>query len=132
MSTLDIVAMPALLKEQIWIFRDGDQPVGAAFWAYCNEATEKKLQDGPLLASDPLTLDDWNSGDRIWLVDLLAPFANDNNKHVDMMMADLASGPLKGREFNFHQMNPATGKKEVVTIPADMSARIVAAANDSK
>lgn len=129
MLTLDIVAMPALLKEQLWIFRDGDQPIGAAFWAFCNETVEAKLQDGPLQTQSPLTLDDWQSGDKIWLVDLLAPFANAENNQIQLMISDLAAAPLAGKEFHFHQTDPNTGKKEAVTIPADMGQRLKEAVN---
>ena len=53
------------------------------------------------------------------LVDLIAPFASSENKQREIMIADLISKPLKGKEFRFHQTDPATGKRSVQTIAAD-------------
>lgn len=129
LATLEIIAMPALLKEQLWIFRDQDQPVGAAFWAYCNEAAAKKLDRGVFASGEIFSTDDWNSGDEIWLVDLVAPFATEENKHVQLMIADLAAGPLSGKAFKFHQTDPATGNKVVVEIDENTGERLKAAQN---
>ncbi|WP_442866740.1 toxin-activating lysine-acyltransferase [Aurantiacibacter sp. MUD61] len=128
---LESIAMPALLKEQLWIFRDGDQPVGAAFWAYCNEEARAKLEQGVFAKDQVFTMEDWQSGDEIWLVDLVAPFATPENNHVKIMIADLAAGPLRGKAFNFHQTDPATGKKTVVNVPAEMGDKLAAERNAS-
>jgi cytolysin-activating lysine-acyltransferase len=50
-----------------------------------------------------LTLEEWNGRDQIWLVDLIAPFATPDNRHRELMIADLVSKPLAGKEFRFHQ-----------------------------
>lgn len=59
---------------------------------------------------------EWKSGDNLWLVDLIAPFATPDNKHVEAMLADLIKGPFAGQKFKFHQTDPATGKREVKEI----------------
>ena len=71
-----------------------------------------------------LTPEEWQSGPKIWLVDLIAPFANDINKHREIMIADLISGPLAAQEFNFHQTDPATGQRSVRTVAADSGEKL--------
>lgn len=124
---LEWLVMPALIHQQFYLFREGDRPVGLALWAKCTPAAEKKLEGGMIEPANRLTLEEWCSGDRIWLVDLVAPFASAENRHREIMIADLVSGPLAGREFRFHQTDPATGKRAVQCVPADAGAKIKAA-----
>lgn len=121
---LEWLIMPALIHEQFYVFRDGDQPVGLAFWAYCNAEAQEKLSRGMIEPENRLTLQEWKSGDTIWLVDLVAPFTNEENKHREVMMADLISGPLAGKAFNFHQTNPATGKRSVQHVDANAGEKL--------
>jgi cytolysin-activating lysine-acyltransferase len=124
LADLEWLVMPALLLQQYYIFRDGDKPVGLALWAYLDETTAKKL-DKPLLETENrLTAGDWKSGDHIWLIDLVAPFANAENKHIEIMMADLIMGPMKGKEFNLHRTDPKTGARTKVKVEKDTSEKL--------
>ena len=116
---LEWLVMPALIHRQFYIFRDGDKPVGLALWAKCNPQAEAKLDRGMIEPENRLTLEEWSSGDTLWLVDLVAPFADANNKQREIMLADLISGPLKGRAFKFHQTDPQTGERTVKIVDAD-------------
>jgi cytolysin-activating lysine-acyltransferase len=71
-----------------------------------------------------LTLEEWQSGDVVWLVDLIAPFADESNKHREVMIADLISGPLAREQFKFHLTDPATGKRMVRTVEADAGEKL--------
>ena len=124
---LEWLIMPALLKQQFYLFRDGDQPIGLALWAKCNAAAEKKLENGMIEPENRLTLEEWESGPNIWLVDLIAPFATNQNKQREIMIADLISGPLKGQAFNFHQTDPSTGKRTLQSVDADAGEKLKAA-----
>ncbi len=124
---IEWLCMPALLKQQFYLFRDGDQPVGLALWAKCGTKAEAKLERGMIEPENRLTLEEWDSGERVWLVDLIAPFATTQNKQREIMIADLISGPLKGIEFHFHQTDPATGKRTVQTVAADAGEKLKAA-----
>jgi len=124
---LEWLAMPALIHEQFYLFRDGDRPVGLALWAKCNAVAERKLQAGMIEPENRLTLEEWASGDAIWLVDLVAPFANAENRHREVMIADLIAGPLAGKAFSFHQTDPATGKRSVQKVAADAGEKLKAA-----
>jgi cytolysin-activating lysine-acyltransferase len=121
---LEWLVMPALIHEQFYTFRDGDRPVGLALWAKCGAAAAKKLDGGMIEPENRLTLEEWANGDQIWLVDLIAPFADTENKHREVMMADLISGPLRGKAFNFHQTDPNTGKRTVQKVAADAGEKL--------
>ncbi|MGV3555285.1 MAG: toxin-activating lysine-acyltransferase [Croceibacterium sp.] len=121
---IEWLCMPALLKQQFYLFRDGDQPVGLALWAKCGAEAEKKLEGGMIEPENRLTLEEWDSGARVWLVDLIAPFATNQNRQREIMIADLISGPLRGVEFRFHQTDPATGERKVQTVAADAGEKL--------
>jgi len=121
---LEWLVMPALLVEQFYLFRDGDQPIGLALWAKCRPEAVAKLDRGMIEPENRLTLEEWSNGDQIWLVDLIAPFATTENRHRELMMADLIAGPMAGKAFSFHQTDPATGKRTVQTVGADAGAKL--------
>lgn len=121
---LEWLVMPALIYQQFYIFRDGDKPIGLALWAKCNAAAAAKLDRGMIEPENRLTPEEWQSGDAIWLVDLVAPFADAANKHREIMMADLIAGPLAGQKFNFHLTDPQTGKRIVRTVEADAGEKL--------
>jgi cytolysin-activating lysine-acyltransferase len=121
---LEWLIMPALAHRQFYVFRDAERPVGLALWAKCNPAAEAKLEAGMIEPENRLTLDEWKSGEAIWLVDLIAPFADEANRHREIMIADLVSGPLRGQEFKFHLTDPATGQRTVQTVGADAGERL--------
>ena len=121
---LEWLIMPPLIYLQFYIFRDGDKPIGLALWAKCNAAAEAKLERGMIEPQNRLTMEEWQSGDAVWLVDLVAPFADATNQHREIMIADLISGPLAGQKFNFHQTDPATGQRWVKTVEADAGTKL--------
>lgn len=123
-EALEWIVMPALIHRQFYIFRDGEKPVGVAFWARCSAAAEAKLEQGMLEPEHRLSLDEWNSGEAVWLVDLVAPFASDENRHREVMLADLVSGPLRNTPFKFHQTDAATGQRRVQSVAADAAEKL--------
>jgi cytolysin-activating lysine-acyltransferase len=126
-ADLEWLVMPALLHEQFYLFRDGDKPIGLALWAKVQPQTVKKLAGGMIEPENRLSLAEWNNGDQIWLVDLVAPFANADNRHTEIMMADLIAGPMNGKAFNMHRTDLQTGKRSVVHIEADSAEKLKAA-----
>ncbi len=120
---LEWLIMPALIAEQFYVFRDDGQVIGLAMWARTNEAGEKKLAGGMVDPANRLTLEEWQGGDRIWLVDLVAPFATDANRHREVMLADLIAGPLAGKAFSFHRTDEA-GIRTVQRIEADAADKL--------
>jgi len=57
--------------------------------------------------------EDWNSGDILWLVDLVAPFGRQ-----DDMLNELRASALKGETLKFHRTTP-DGKREVVELKGE-------------
>lgn len=137
-KTLEWSFMPAVIREQFRIFRFGPTPglsdadpesfaqfgltreglerlpLGAAIWAHLSAAAENKLEAG-----EHLTPDEWKSGDRTWLIELISPFATPENKLSEIMLLDLMNGPFKGRMFNLHRTDLQTGKRERVRLGND-------------
>lgn len=124
---LEWLVMPALLNQQFYLFRDGDRPVGLALWAETTAEGEAKLGRGMIEPENRLTLEEWSGGDRLWLVDLIAPFADAANRHVEIMMADLISKPLQGRSFQFHRTDPTTGARTAQRVEADAGEKLAEA-----
>lgn len=118
LADLEWMVMPTLLVNQYRLFHDKGRPVGVALWAFLSEEAEAKLSMSPVR----LRPDEWKSGDRCWLIDLISPFATPDNKIVTAMLADLQQTALKGQSFKFHKTDTATGKREVVTVEAPLTA----------
>jgi len=137
--------MPAILNEQFRIFRFGPLPViegaepmgdfalkglskegieqlplGIAIWASVSEAVEAKLDRG-----EHLDAQDWRSGDRLWLVEFVTPFATPGNKLGEAMMLDLMGGPFRGKTFHLHRTDPESGRRDKIKmngLPTEVSA----------
>jgi len=131
--------MPAVVSEQFRIFRFGPTPglsdadpasfaqfgltregleslpLGVAIWANLSEEAEAKLEAG-----EHLSAQDWTSGDRTWLVELISPFATPENKLSQIMLLDLINGPFKGKAFHLHRTDQQTGKREKVTLGGEV------------
>jgi len=116
-ADLEWMVMPAILLEQFRVFRGDDVPVGYAVWAFLSEAAEKRFNDVAMTGQMSRLLEhEWNSGDRIWLVDLIAPKANAENRLQDAMLADLLQNVFPQKSIKFHATDPVTGQREVKEI----------------
>lgn len=108
-SDLDWMVAPAIANNQYRVFRAGKKPIGVALWAKVNDEANTRLTSG----SGRLRPDEWNSGQHFWLIEVISPFSNAENKLTEAMFNDLVKGPLRGRKFRFSKVNPKTGKREV-------------------
>ena len=126
--------MPAIVHEQFRVFRFGklpaldtaapasfgpflnaqaleQMPLGVAVWAKLSEAAEAKLERG-----EHLSLEEWKSGDRVWLVEMISPFSNPQNKLAEIMLMDMIQGPFRQTAFNLHRTDPATGRRDKIHV----------------
>ncbi len=94
---LEWFAMPAILVEQFRIFYGPNSPAAVALWAMVSEETEARLKDG----AHKLRADEWQGGDRPWLIELVAPFGGQ-----DEILADLSNSVFGGTPFSFHTATP--------------------------
>lgn len=123
---LEWLVMPALVLNQFKIYKDDQKkPTGLVLWAYLNEDGKKRLQ-----TNGKLNPEDWGNGAQgdidkgliakpggeLWLVELVAPFHTDENKHRDIILLDLLKTEFQGKEVRMTHINPKTQKKEVLTL----------------
>jgi cytolysin-activating lysine-acyltransferase len=136
-ADLEWSVMPAVLLEQFRLFTFGPlpglenvrpedflpgfsreglekMPLGVAFWGWLSEEAEMRIERGERLAHG-----DWKSGDRLWLLELISPFATPENKLTEIMLVDLVNGPFNSKRFSLHKTDPATGLKHRVTLGED-------------
>lgn len=64
------LVLPPVKLRQFRIFRKNNMPIAYASWARLTEEAEARVSAGQIR----LKPSDWNAGDRLWLIDLIAPF----------------------------------------------------------
>ncbi len=69
---LQTMVLPALKYRQFVLGREAGTPVFFCSWASFSEAAEERYLDSPKDLRD----EDWRSGDRLWLLDWVAPFGH--------------------------------------------------------
>jgi cytolysin-activating lysine-acyltransferase len=69
-SDLESRVMVPVILQQFRLFYDQQKPVGVLFWAMANDETAKRIEAG----EKRLRPQDWKSGDKIKLVEVIAPF----------------------------------------------------------
>lgn len=111
-SDLEWMLMPPILQRQFRLFPGKDQPLGIALWAQLSDEASARLEQGGKLKPD-----DWKSGDNYWLVELLAPFGQQ-----EAMLGDLKASVFKGKHFKMHAAD-TTGARQVVTMAGEGVAR---------
>lgn len=138
LGDLEWLLMPPLMLGQARIFRVGTQPVGLAVWAYLTpEEAEALGEKGRLDAGgwrhgfdvrEIITAE--KTGKKIdltppavvegklelWLVDLVCPFATEENKLAQACLHDLITGPLKDQKLKMHKTDPKTRERTIVEI----------------
>ena len=114
---LEWLVMPAILLEQFRVFHGDKHPLGFALWAYLSEEAETRMTTAVASGGGArLRPGDWKSGDRLWLIELVAPFATPDNKLTEAMIADLVRNVFGDKKFKFHSTDLTTGKREVQEI----------------
>jgi cytolysin-activating lysine-acyltransferase len=124
LADLEWMLMPAIALKQVRLFKDDNkQPVGCALWAYLSPEAEEKLNNinsrimphewGNNASFSPEAGLTATEGGTLWLVDLIAPFATEENNLIQKILAELMQTSFKGKQFKFHQTDPKTGKREV-------------------
>src|SRR5712691_6083537 len=91
-SDLEWFVMTPVLLQQFRLFYDQTKPIGVAFWATVNDEVEQRLAAG----TTRLRPQDWKSGERLWVVEVIAPFGG-----AEVMVKDLKAKVFPTREMKF-------------------------------
>jgi cytolysin-activating lysine-acyltransferase len=91
-SDLEWLVMTPVLLQQFRLFYDETKPIGVAFWGTVDGEVEERLKAG----TTRLRPQDWKSGDRLWVVEVIAPFGG-----AEEMVKDLKAKVFPQREMKF-------------------------------
>lgn len=69
-SDLEWMVMPPVMLQQFRMFYDKGKPIGVALYARVSNEVEDRLAAG----NARLRPQDWKSGDKLWIVEIIAPF----------------------------------------------------------
>jgi len=90
LADLEWMVVPPMRLGQCRVLRDGKgAPFAFASWASVNAEVEKRLEAG----DRRLRPEDWASGDRLWLIDLVSA-----ERSVPLVLAELQKHVFKGRK----------------------------------
>lgn len=105
LADLEWLVMPPMALGQARLLRDEQgRPFAFACWARVSEEVEQRLQAG----NPRLKPEDWRSGDRPWLIDLVAP-----EQAVPTVLATLQKEVFKGEKVRTLFPIPGGQKQEV-------------------
>ena len=91
-SDLEWFVMTPVLLQQFRMFYADDRPVGVLLWAFVSDEVEARLSQG----ITKLRPRDWKSGDKLWIVEAIAPFGG-----AEEMVKDLKAKVFAGRELQY-------------------------------
>lgn len=99
---------PPVELGQFRVFRFDDVPRGMFTWALMNKTSERKLVTGAAL--EPA---DWQSGNRLWIIDILAPYRGLTASMVRWIMVP---GNFTDKSFRFRRVGPDNSTRRIVHI----------------
>lgn len=128
LADLEWLVAPAVMAKQFRLFKNGDRPFAYASWALLDEEAEKRLVGG----QPRLRPGDWRSGDRLWLIDLVAPFGGQDGvlKHLkENLFADRKLMALRrnpnGGGMQAGEIGIGEKKEEGATVSASPSSTAI-------
>lgn len=107
-STLNAYFQPPVELGQFRIFRFDDVPRGMYTWAYLNRDSERKLIEGI-----PLRAEDWQSGDRLWIMDIIAPY---NGLMTSIGRWVMQKGNFTDTKFLFRRVEGTNTTRRIVHV----------------
>lgn len=106
-SELEWRVLPALMIDQAKLYLKDEAPVAFVSWARLSDAAAQRYKTAP----HQLTMNDWASGDQVWLVDVLTPFGGAQD-----VLKDLREKVFAGQVV--HQLIPLPEAAKVIAWPA--------------
>jgi cytolysin-activating lysine-acyltransferase len=105
LGDLEWMVMPPIILQQFRMFYAKDRPLGVVLWAFVNDEVEARLLSG----SARMRPQDWKCGDKLWIVEVVAPFGG-----TDEMLKDLKAKVFKDREVRFRAVEGGKGVARVM------------------
>jgi len=102
LADLEWALLPPLALKQFRLFTKDNRPVALATWAFVSETVAKRLEAG----AAKLKPGEWKSGERCWIVDLVAPYGG-----ATEFVSVLRDSVLKDCEVSFSALDPKTGER---------------------
>ena len=99
--------IPALRFNQFKIFFNGFRPVAYASWALLSDEIQEKYKNG----NYPLVMNDWKSGENLWLVEFIAPYSQ---KDRDAVIKNLQEKIFVNKTINIITRNEDGSLKAVI------------------
>lgn len=99
-SDLEWLLLPPLVSGQCKLYMKKEYPVSYISWAFLNEEAENHL----LKNGGKLRPEDWKSGNRLWIVDMVAPFGG-----IENMLNDIRRNEFPESEIRLVAPDPETG-----------------------
>jgi len=91
LTDVEWMIIPPMALNQYKLYMKEEAPLAYASWAFVDEETEKRLLSGRIR----LAPKDWKSGDRLWLIDLVAPFGGGKDVLKDIRDNVFPTQPIK-------------------------------------
>ena len=91
LTDVEWMIIPPMTLNQYKLYMKEEAPLAYASWAFVDEETEKRLLSGRVR----LAPKDWKSGERLWLIDLVAPFGGGKDVLKDIRDNVFPSRPIK-------------------------------------
>ncbi|MES2985201.1 MAG: toxin-activating lysine-acyltransferase [Pseudomonadota bacterium] len=114
LSSLEATVMPAILLQQFRIFYEKAQPVAFATWATVSDAVDQSLTGKAANGETAtLALAEWKSGPNRWLMELVSPFATEQNKLKDILLTQISQTIFGGQPFKACLLDPTTKTKNL-------------------
>ena len=99
---------PPIETGQFRIFRVQGVPRGMFTWAFLNPDAEHRLVSGKTL-----TFDDWTSGNRMWLIDIIAPYRGMTSA---MSRWAMKPGNISENGFLFRRVTNGNQTKKILSV----------------
>lgn len=105
LADIDWTLLPPVILDQCRLYTKEGIPFAFFTWAKVSDEIDQRLRGGePRIAPH-----EWQSGENLWMVDMVAPFG-----HLDEMFDDLRKGQLEGKKITALLPDPNQNNKLTV------------------
>lgn len=96
---LEWMVMTPLLLQQYRVYYAKDRPIGVLFWGFVMPEAcfqhDADVEARLLAGNAKLKPQDWKSGDKLWVIDVIAPFGGTDEMVKDLKLKVFAERELK-------------------------------------